>query len=189
MAGNRSSNRSSNVANKRAGKRTGKQTSAKSSAKKSGAGHSTRHIKLQTNHCFACGPDNPDSMRLRFTYDEARHCFVCHFRLGKRYTGPPGHCHGGIIATILDEAMGKVNKLRQVIAVTSEMTVNYLKPVPLHQPLRVESREVEVTGRKHTNRAEILNEKGEVLARGRGLFIAIDPERMFAKYGRSTAKR
>jgi acyl-coenzyme A thioesterase PaaI-like protein len=73
--------------------------------------------------------------------------------------------------------------------VTSEMTVNYLKPVPLHQPLRVESREVEVTGRKHTNRAEILNEKGEVLARGRGLFIAIDPERMFAKYGRSTAKR
>ncbi len=99
---------------------------------------------MQKNYCFVCGKDNPDSMRLRFTYDEERDCFVCRFRLGKRYTGPPGHCHGGIIATILDEAMGKVNKLRHVIAVTSEMTVNYLKPVPLQQPLRVESREVKV---------------------------------------------
>jgi hypothetical protein len=30
--------------------------------------------------------------------------------------------------------------------------------------------------------AEILNRKGEVLARGKGLFIAIDPEKMFAKF-------
>src|ERR1035438_8916180 len=61
---------------------------------------------------------------------------------------PPGHCHGGIIATILDEAMGKVNKLRQVVALTSEITVSYLKPVPLNKPLRVESREEKVTGRR-----------------------------------------
>jgi uncharacterized protein (TIGR00369 family) len=137
---------------------------------------------MPKNHCFVCGPNNLDGMHLRFTYDEARHCFVCRFRLGKRYTGPPGHCHGGIIATILDEAMGKVNKLRDVVAVTSEMNVNYLKPVPLKQPLRVESREVEAKGRKHINMAEILNEKGEVLARSQGLFIAIDVRRMFAKF-------
>jgi len=153
-----------------------------SKRQRSGAGHSTRYLKLQKNICFACGTDNPDGMRLRFTYDEDRNCFVCRFRLSKRYSGPPGHCHGGIIATILDEAMGKVNKLRQVVALTSEITVNYLKPVPLNQPLRVESREVEVKGRKHINMAEILNDKREVLARSRGLFIAIDPERMFAKF-------
>jgi uncharacterized protein (TIGR00369 family) len=146
------------------------------------SGHGTRYIKLQTNYCFACGTNNPDGMRLRFTYNEERKAYVCRFRLGKRYTGPPGHCHGGIIATILDEAMGKVNKLRQVVALTSEITVNYLKPVPLNQPLRVESRELKVTGRKHVNIAEVLNENGEVLARSRGLFIAIDPHRMFAKF-------
>jgi uncharacterized protein (TIGR00369 family) len=150
--------------------------------KKHGSGHDTRDIKLQKNYCFACGTSNPDGMKLRFTYDEDRNRFVCRFRLGKRYTGPPGHCHGGIIATILDEAMGKVNKLRQVVAMTSEMTVNYLKPVPLGQPLRVESREVKVTGRKHINMAEILNDKGEVLARSQGLFIAVDAERMFARF-------
>jgi uncharacterized protein (TIGR00369 family) len=151
-------------------------------AKKTAQGHDTPYIRLQKNHCFACGKNNPEGMHLRFSYDEERDCFVCRFRLGKRYTGPPGHCHGGIIATILDEAMGKVNKLRAVIAVTAEITVNYLKPVPLNKPLRVESREVEVKGRQHINMAEILNQKGEVLARGRGLFIAVDAHKMFGKF-------
>jgi hypothetical protein len=45
----------------------------------------------------------------------------------------------------------------------------------------VESREVSVRGRKHVNVGEILNRNGEVLARGRALFIAIDPRR-FAKF-------
>src|SRR5215470_17592866 len=150
--------------------------------KSRGHGHDTLYVRLQKNYCFACGKNNPEGMRLRFTYDEDRDCFVCRFRLGKRYTGPPGHAHGGIIATILDEAMGKVNKLRHVIAVTSEITVNYLKPVPLNKPLRVESRELRVRGRRHINMAEILNGRDEVLARSQGTFIAIDPDRMFAKF-------
>jgi uncharacterized protein (TIGR00369 family) len=150
--------------------------------KSSGHGHSTRYIRLQKNLCFACGKNNREGMRLRFTYDEERDLFVCRFRLGKRYTGPPGHAHGGIIATILDEAMGKVNKLRHVVALTSTITVDYLKPVPLNKPLRVESWEIRVRGRYHTNVAEILNQKGEALAHSRGLFIAIDPHKMFAKF-------
>jgi uncharacterized protein (TIGR00369 family) len=145
-------------------------------------GHDTRNVHMQKNYCFACGKHNPEGMRLKFSYDEDRDCFVCRFRLGKRYTGPPGHSHGGIIATILDEAMGKVNKLRHVVALTSQITVDYLKPVPLNKPLRVESREVRVNGRRHINMAEILNPNGEVLARSRGTFIAIDPHRMFAKF-------
>jgi uncharacterized protein (TIGR00369 family) len=160
-----------------------KSKTTRSKTTRSGAGHDTRYVKLQKNYCFACGTDNPDSMKLRFSYDDESACFVCRFRLGKRYTGPPGHCHGGIIATILDEAMGKVNKRRHIVALTSEMTVKYLRPVPLHRPLRVESREVSVKGRKHINMAEILNEKGDLLARSQGLFIAIDPERMFARFG------
>jgi uncharacterized protein (TIGR00369 family) len=145
-------------------------------------GHETRYMKMQKNTCFVCGMDNPDGMRLKFTLDEDRQIFVSRFRLGKRYTGPPGHCHGGIIASILDDAMGKVNKLHHVIALTREMTVEYLKPVPLHKPLRVEGRGLEVRGAKHINAAEILNENDEVLARSRGIFIAIDPEVMFKKY-------
>jgi uncharacterized protein (TIGR00369 family) len=145
-------------------------------------GHETKYHKMQRNFCFVCGQNNKDGMRLKFILDEERQTFVCRFRLSKRYTGPPGHCHGGIIASILDDAMGKVNKLHQVVALTRKMTVEYLKPVPLHKPLRVEGREIQKRGRTHVNTAQILNEKGEVLARSKGTFIAIDPEKMFAKF-------
>jgi uncharacterized protein (TIGR00369 family) len=150
--------------------------------KSTGQGHDTRYVQMQKNYCFACGQNNPDGMRLKFTIDEKRQMTICRFRLDARYTGPPGHCHGGIIATILDDAMGKVNKLHHVIALTKEMTVQYLKPVPLHEPLHVEGREVSVNGRQHINEAEIRNEKNEILARSKGTFIAIDPEKMFAKF-------
>ena len=145
-------------------------------------GHNTRYIQLQRNHCFGCGQHNPDGMKLKFVIDEKTRTATCRVRLSKRYCGPPGHCHGGIIATLLDEAMGKVNKLRHVIALTREMKVEFLKPVPLGKPLRIVGTEVRVRGRKHINAAEIHSENGEVLARSRGMFIAIDPEKMFKKF-------
>ena len=151
-------------------------------------GHETGHSKMKKNYCFVCGPHNASGMKLKFILDENRQIFVCRFRLGKRYTGPPGHCHGGIIASILDDAMGKVNKLHQVVALTREMTVEYLKPVPLNKSLRVEGREIKRAGRTHVNAAEILNEKNQILARSRGVFIAIDAEKMFARIARSRKK-
>lgn len=118
---------------------------------------------------------------MKFHFDEARHRVSCKFRLPQRYWGPPKHAHGGIVAAILDEAMGKVNKTRQVIAVTATMTVDYLKMVPLGHWLVVEGWEERVAGREHHNAAEIRNNAGEVLARSTAKFIAVDPERMFAK--------
>src|SRR5579871_7029789 len=150
-------------------------------------GHGTQKHSLPTNQCFGCGPDNPDGMHLKFVYDEPARRVRCKFRLSHRYWGPPKHAHGGIIATILDEAMGKVNKIRQVIALTKDIEIQYLKPVPLGKPLRVEGWELRVRGRRHINTAEIFNQRGEVLARGQGTFIAIDPERMFANHIRNRA--
>jgi hypothetical protein len=45
------------------------------------SGHDTRDAKLRKNYCFVCGKNNPGGMKLRFTYDEERECFVCRFRL------------------------------------------------------------------------------------------------------------
>jgi uncharacterized protein (TIGR00369 family) len=149
--------------------------------KTSAIGHGSKAHRGKRNLCFACGKDNPHGMHLKFSLDRERQHFVSHFRLSKRYTGPPGHCHGGIIATILDDAMSKLNKLRDVVAATSRMTVEYLKPVPLNRPLRVESRETAKRGRRLTRAAEILDEKGTVLARSRGVFVIIDPRRVFKK--------
>ncbi len=143
-------------------------------------GHEVKKQQF-SNACFGCGPANEHGLRLKFVLDRERGRFVCRFRLQRRFTGPPGHAHGGIIATILDEAMGKVSKLTGVIALTAQMDITYLKPVPLGVPLVVEGWEVRVRGREHYRAAEILNRKGEVLARSAGKFIEIDPHRMFAK--------
>lgn len=147
-------------------------------------GHGTAQLKLPRNFCFACGKDNPLGMHLRFVLDEPRRRFVARVRLARRYEGPPGHAHGGIVATVLDEAMGKVNKLRSAVALTSQMKVEYLKPVPLGRPLTVEGYELRHRGRRHTNAAEIRNQKGELLARSTGVFIALDPAKLAARFGK-----
>jgi uncharacterized protein (TIGR00369 family) len=148
-------------------------------------GHDTPQVKLPRNSCFGCGADNPEGMQLKFSLGKDGRSFICRFRLSQRYLGPPGHAHGGIIATILDEAMGKVNKLRQVIALTREMKIDYLKPVPLEKLLVAEGRHRSRRGRVHINVAEIRTREGKVLARSRGKFIAIDAEKMFRKHVRT----
>jgi acyl-coenzyme A thioesterase PaaI-like protein len=144
-------------------------------------GHSAKQRPFG-NKCFGCGPDNESGLKLEFVLDEKRERFVCDFLLHGRFVGPPAHAHGGIIATILDEAMGKVNKLHNIVCLTSTMEVAYLKPVPLFKPLVVEGWEERRRGREHYRAAEIRNPEGEVLASSKGKFIEIDPDRMFAKY-------
>jgi len=139
---------------------------------------------MARNYCFGCGKDNPDGMRLKFTLDEAARKFVARLRLPRRFQGPPGHAHGGIIATVLDEAMGKVSRLRAVVALTSQMQVHYLKPVPLGKPLLVEGWEIRKRGRRLFHAAELRNLQGQVLARSQGMFIIIDPAKMFARHVR-----
>jgi uncharacterized protein (TIGR00369 family) len=141
--------------------------------------------KPRKNHCFACGKDNPQGMKLNFYLEEESRRAICEFKLSRNYQGPPGHAHGGIIATILDEAMGKVNILSKVVALTKNMEVEYLKPVPLGQKLTVIGRERESAGRRHINVAEIANDKGEILARSTGTFIAVDFQRMFGALEKS----
>ena len=144
-------------------------------------GHEVKH-RIYGNNCFACGPENEHGLHLEFHLNEDHDRFVCEFILPQRFEGPPMHSHGGIIATILDEAMGKVSKLRSIIAVTQTMQVNYIRPVPLAKQLVTEGWEVGVNGREHFRAAEIRNMKGEVLATATGTFIEVDPARMWAKF-------
>jgi uncharacterized protein (TIGR00369 family) len=126
-----------------------------------------------TNKCFGCGGDNPGGMKLTFEQDNVNRKIVGRFVLGERYQGGGGFAHGGIIAMLLDEAMGKVCRFREVHAVTAELTVEYLKPVSVEQEIVVEGREAEQKGRNLFLIGEIRNGAGEILARGRGRFVVI----------------
>ena len=126
------------------------------------------------NKCFGCGGANDVGMKLTFEQDNATRRIVGRFVLGAAYQGGGGIAHGGIIALLLDEAMGKVCRFREVRAVTAELNVQYLKPVSVDQEIVVEGFELaEPKGRNLFLAGEIRNGSGEVLARGRGRFVMI----------------
>jgi|ERR1700690_915272 uncharacterized protein (TIGR00369 family) len=135
------------------------------------------------NGCFGCGGANACGMKLTFEQDDAAKRIRGAFRLGKEYEGGTGFIHGGIIATVLDEAMGKVARFRGVPAVTAELVIEYLKPVPVDADLVIEAFEVEKNGRNLHQAGEIRNRDGVVLARGRGRFVIFDWNRSGRKAG------
>jgi uncharacterized protein (TIGR00369 family) len=126
------------------------------------------------NRCFGCGGANEDGMKLTFVQDNEKRRIVGRFVLGERYQGGGGMGHGGIIATLLDEAMGKVCRFREVRAVTAELTVQYLKPVSVQDEIIVEGwEETERKGRNLFHVGEVRNSAGDVLARGKGRFVIL----------------
>lgn len=136
----------------------------------------TDTIRLEpnpTNYCFGCGGANDGGMKLTFEQDNVNRRIVGRFVLGERYQGGGGMAHGGIIALLLDEAMGKVCRFRELRAVTAELTVEYLKPVRVEQEIVVEGFETDFKGRNLFLAGEIRNTAGDVLAKGRGRFVVI----------------
>lgn len=131
---------------------------------------------VPVNVCFGCGEANHDGMHLPFERDDAAQRVRGSFRLGARYQGAPGMIHGGIIAVVLDEALGKVNRFHGVRAVTAELTIEYLRPIQVDQEIRVEAFHVVRKERNLFHEGEIRDVHGRVLARGRGRFVAINPE-------------
>lgn len=126
-----------------------------------------------SNKCFGCGGDNDVGMKLTFEQDNVNRRIVGRFVLGERYQGGAGFAHGGVIALLLDEAMGKVCRFREVRAVTAELTVEYLKPVSVEKEIVVEGHEIELKGRNLFLSGEIRDAEGQVLARGKGRFVVI----------------
>ena len=126
------------------------------------------------NSCFGCGGANAEGMKLTFLQDHEKRRIVGRFILGERYQGGGGMAHGGIIAVLLDEAMGKVCRFRQARAVTAELSVQYLRPVSVQDEIVVEGwEESEQKGRNLFHSGEIRNSAGDVLARGKARFVII----------------
>lgn len=93
------------------------------------------------------------------------------FTLGKAQQGPPGYAHGGASAAILDEAMGLVVWAAgfQVAAVNLE--INYHKPLPLFQPVKLEARVTQKDERKIFSTGELRLPNEEIAVSGRGIYV------------------
>lgn len=115
--------------------------------------------------CFGCSSGNPKGLQLRFTHTDDGCVTRC--TISDTYCGFDGLVHGGIIATLLDEAAGwaifaRIGRL----GVTREMTTRYLKPVPTNTELLVNGIIVSHDDRGAVVRSTIHAADGALLAEG-----------------------
>ena len=129
-------------------------------------------IRHGSNRCFGCGPANPSGLHLEFLI-EGDGTTVCLVTVPNAFEGHPGYLHGGIIATLLDEAMSKAVRARGLTAMTRQIEIDYLRPVPSCVALRLEGRVLRDDGRKHWTEAKIQNADGKELAKAKGLFVEV----------------
>ncbi|MBM4425546.1 MAG: PaaI family thioesterase [Chloroflexi bacterium] len=89
-----------------------------------------------SHHCFACGIKNPVGLKLEF-YDNGVDEVRCEYSIPAQYNGYPGIAHGGIVASILDEVVGRVSMIGDPnhFMMTVKMEVKYRRPVPVETPL------------------------------------------------------
>lgn len=97
-------------------------------------GHEIHH-----DQCFGCGQNNPIGLKADFTYNDKLNQVKFIYKFRKDYNGAPGFAHGGIISTLLDEAMGDLCFHLGYIVMTDQMTFKFHKATPIEEDLLVTS--------------------------------------------------
>lgn len=129
----------------------------------------TEYVGTETN-CFACGTQNPDGLQLKFAaFEDHVEAF---FECKEKYQGWQGIVHGGIVSTLLDEAMYHAMQ-EKPDALTAEMTVRFMKPLKIGTHAKVIGYVDETKGRIITTRAEIYDESGQLIAKGTARYMMV----------------
>lgn len=130
--------------------------------------------------CFVCGVENPHGLRIRFFNDGYQQA-LARVTLSEPYQSYPGIAHGGILATILDETIGRAiladegaeNIETARFMFTARMEIRYRRPVPLHQEFTVHGRVDEDKGRMVQVSGEVVLADGTVAVEASGTLVNI----------------
>jgi acyl-coenzyme A thioesterase PaaI-like protein len=99
------------------------------------------------NHCYGCGPSNPDGLQIESYWDGDES--ICNFEPHPHHSaGPKQYLNGGIIATLIDchcicTAIAKayrdegraIGGSPEIWYVTGTMNVYYKRPTPIDRPV------------------------------------------------------
>lgn len=118
-------------------------------------------MRLDTDDfCFACGQSNPHGLRLTgFRLEGDTYAFD--WTPQPHVQGWHQIVHGGIITTVLDEAVTRLLFEQGIPAVTAEITVRFLRPLPVSTPTLVHARKTDQRGRLIRAEASISDPDGD----------------------------
>ncbi len=136
--------------------------------------------------CYGCGPDNPDGLHIKSYWSDDGRSVIATYNTAPKYNaGLPNTMYGGTVASLIDchsiwTAMAfacraenkELGSLPGVVCVTGKLTVNYLKPTPLDQPVHLKAWVEGEIGRKTRVLCE-LGPTGEITATGDLLAVQI----------------
>lgn len=122
------------------------------------------------NRCFACGPGNPVGLQLQFEHVDG--AVRARFIPNQWHEGWAGVVHGGVVGTLIDEAMAYALFLTGQRVVTARLELRYRAPAQEGDDLCVEARVIRDARRLADVEARVL--RGEtVIAEGSGRFAKL----------------
>ena len=131
-----------------------------------------------TRGCLVCGRDNPYGLQLHLDVDEQTGIVSCRFTPQVRHIGFEGIIHGGLLATVLDEAMvWAATWSGKRFCVCGELNVRFRHSAIVGQPLRVEARISSVRSRLIETEATVHDAAGKLLAESSGKYVPVAPDR------------
>ncbi|MEW6213623.1 MAG: PaaI family thioesterase [Nitrospirota bacterium] len=116
------------------------------------------------NYCFVCGEKNPNGLRLNFSLHDRK--ALAEFVPQKIHQGYKDIVHGGIISTLIDEAMVKAALMQGILAITAEITVRFKNPLMVGERAIIEASIIKMNKRIIETSARIKKTDNTLIAEG-----------------------
>ena len=132
--------------------------------------------------CFGCGPANQDGLRIR-SYEAGDGTVVATWQARPEHEAFDGFVNGGILGTLIDchsnwtaiaSLLARSGGTEAPSTVTAEYSVQFQRPTPSNQPLRLIGKAVDVRNDRVTVETSI-GVDGATTAKGRATFVAVKP--------------
>ncbi len=131
-----------------------------------------------TSGCLVCGRDNPKGLHLHLHVDESTGMIETRFTPAPEHIGFEGIIHGGILATVFDEAMVWAASWHvRRFCVCGELTVRFRKPAQPGKPLLIRATLTSSRGRMLQTTATITDASNETLATAEGKYLTLPADR------------
>jgi acyl-coenzyme A thioesterase PaaI-like protein len=127
------------------------------------------HSEYQLN--FVHGLRNTSGLHLQYRLEGER--VVTTWVPEAEHSGFPGFVHGGLIAAVLDDVMGRCSVLHRRWVVTGRMETRYREGAPIGAALRVEARIRRITRRVMQAEGSMALEDGAVVAEATGTYLPV----------------
>ena len=120
---------------------------------------------------FVHGLRNASGLQLQYHLEGGR--IVTTWTADDRHAGFPGVVHGGLIAAVLDDVMGRWAALHHRFLVTARLAVRYRDAAPLGVPLRVEGWSTRLLRRALHAEGRVLTPDGGSVAEATGTYLPL----------------